>query len=40
MVNEHYVQQSYLRLFAPENEGVVSRYSLVEKHGGAATSTR
>lgn len=34
MVNEHYVQQSYLRLFAPEKEGVVSRYSLVEKHGG------
>lgn len=34
MVNEHYVQESYLRLFAHDNEGVISRYSLVEKHGG------
>jgi hypothetical protein len=33
MENEHYVQESYLRLFAPTNEGVISRYSLVEKHG-------
>ena len=34
MVNEHYAQRSYLRLFSPANEGVISRYSLVEKHGG------
>lgn len=34
MVNEHYVQQSYLRLFAPDDEGVLARYSLVKKHGG------
>lgn len=34
MVNEHYVQQSYLRLFAPDGEGVISRYSLVDKHEG------
>ncbi|MFC7130558.1 DUF4238 domain-containing protein [Haloferax chudinovii] len=34
MVNEHYVQRSYLRLFSPANESVISRYSLVEKHGG------
>ena len=34
MVNEHYVQESYLRLFAPGEEGLVSRYSLVEQHGG------
>lgn len=34
MVNEHYVQESYLRLFAPEDEGVIARYSLVEQHGG------
>jgi len=34
MVNEHYVPQSYLRLFAPEDEGLISRYSLVETHGG------
>lgn len=34
MVNEHYVQASYLRLFSPDNESVISRYSLVEKHGG------
>lgn len=34
MVNEHYVQESYLRLFSPGDQGVISRYSLVEKHGG------
>lgn len=34
MVNEHYVPQAYLRFFAPEGEGLISRYSLVEKHGG------
>jgi hypothetical protein len=34
MVNEHYVPRAYLRLFAPPNEGLISRYSLVEKHGG------
>jgi len=33
-VNEHYVQESYLRLFSPVDEGVIARYSLVEKHGG------
>lgn len=31
---EHYVPRWYLKNFAPENEGLVSRYSLVEKHGG------
>lgn len=36
MVNEHYVQKSYLRLFAPDNEGLISRYSLVEEHGGGS----
>lgn len=34
MVNEHYVPQAYLRLFAPEGKGLIARYSLVEKHGG------
>jgi len=34
MANEHYVPQSYLRLFAPGNEGLISRYSLTEKHEG------
>jgi hypothetical protein len=34
MANEHYVPQSYLRLFAPRDEGLVSRYSLVETHEG------
>jgi len=34
ILNEHYVPQAYLRLFAPENEGLISRYSLVEIHGG------
>lgn len=34
MVNEHYVQESYLRLFAPEDEGYIARYSLVDKHEG------
>lgn len=34
MANEHYVPRSYLRLFSPEDEGLISRYSLVEKHGG------
>lgn len=34
MVNEHYVPRSYLSHFAPEDENVISRYSLVEKHGG------
>lgn len=33
-MNEHYVPKSYLRLFAPTNEGLISQYSLVEKHGG------
>lgn len=31
---EHYVPRSYLRQFAPEGEGLISRYSLVETHGG------
>lgn len=31
---EHYVPRSYLQHFAPEDEGLISRYSLVEKHGG------
>jgi hypothetical protein len=34
MVNEHYVPQSYLRLFAPDGEGVISRYGLTDKHPG------
>jgi hypothetical protein len=34
VVNEHYVPQSYLRLFSPEGVGCISRYSLVEKHAG------
>ncbi|WP_436933913.1 DUF4238 domain-containing protein [Halovenus marina] len=34
MVNEHYVPQSYLRLLAPPNESLISRYSLVETHEG------
>lgn len=34
MVNEHYVPQSYLRQFAPDGEGLVSRYSLIDSHGG------
>lgn len=32
MVNEHYVPQSYLRLFAPKGEGLISRYSLIDTH--------
>jgi hypothetical protein len=31
---EHYVPRGYLRHFAPENDDLVSRYSLVEKHEG------
>jgi len=34
MVNEHIVPQSYLRNFAPDEEGLISRYSLIDKHGG------
>lgn len=34
MVKEHYVPRSYLRQFTPENEGLISRYSLVEQHDG------
>lgn len=34
MANEHYVPQSYLRLFSPENVGLISRYSLVDTHQG------
>lgn len=34
MVKEHYVPRAYLRQFAPEKEGLISRYSLVEQHGG------
>lgn len=34
MVKEHYVPRAYLRQFAPEKEGLVSRYSLVEQHEG------
>ena len=34
MPTEHYVPRSYLQHFAPENEGLISQYSLVEKHGG------
>jgi len=34
MVKEHYVPRSYLRQWAPPDEGLVSRYSLVETHGG------
>lgn len=34
MVNEHYVPQAYLRLFSPPDQGLISRYSLVEKHDG------
>ena len=34
MVREHYVPRAYLRQFAPENKGLVSRYSLVERHEG------
>jgi hypothetical protein len=34
VVNEHYVPRFYLRLFAPVDEGLISRYSLVAKHGG------
>lgn len=31
---EHYVPRSYLQHFAPDNEGLISQYSLVDKHGG------
>lgn len=34
MVNEHYVPRSYLQLFAPGDEGLISRYSPVEIHEG------
>jgi len=34
MVNEHIVPQAYLRNFAPDEEGHISRYSLIDKHGG------
>jgi hypothetical protein len=34
MVMEHYVPRFYLRLFSPENDDQISRYTLVEKHGG------
>jgi len=33
-VLEHYVPRGYLRHFAPNDSDVISRYSLVEKHGG------
>ncbi|WP_154020475.1 DUF4238 domain-containing protein [Halorubrum halophilum] len=33
-MNEHYVPQSYLRQFAPENANLISRYSLTDMHGG------
>lgn len=31
---EHYVPRGYLRNFAPKEAGLISRYSLIEKHGG------
>ncbi|WP_435194877.1 DUF4238 domain-containing protein [Natronomonas sp. EA1] len=34
MVNEHIVPQSYLQNFSPGGEGLISRYSLTDKHGG------
>lgn len=34
MPKEHYVPQSYLDAFAPENDSRVSTYSLVKKHEG------
>lgn len=33
-MNEHYVPQSYLRQFAPDNANLISRYSLTDMHGG------
>ncbi|WP_340102311.1 DUF4238 domain-containing protein [Salinibaculum salinum] len=33
-INEHYVPQSYLRLFSPPGRDIISRYSLKDKHGG------
>lgn len=32
MVNEHIVPQAYLRNFAPDEEGLISRYSLIDEH--------
>jgi len=34
MSKEHYVPQSYLDTFAPQNDSCVSTYSLVKKHAG------
>jgi|GEM_PF-1199357 len=34
MVNEHIVPQAYLQNFAPDEEGLISRYSLTDKHEG------
>jgi len=34
MANEHIVPQAYLQNFAPDGEGLISRYSLIDKHDG------
>ncbi|WP_080506898.1 DUF4238 domain-containing protein [Halorubrum distributum] len=34
MVNEHIVPQAYLQNFSPDGKGLISRYSLLDKHGG------
>lgn len=34
MANEHIVPQAYLQNFAPDGEGLISRYSLLDKHEG------
>lgn len=34
MAKEHIVPQAYLQNFAPDGEGLISRYSLIDKHGG------
>ncbi|MBO4249479.1 DUF4238 domain-containing protein [Halomicrobium sp. IBSBa] len=33
-MNEHIVPQAYLQNFAPDEEGLISRYSLIDKHEG------
>lgn len=34
MANEHIVPQAYLQNFAPDGEGLISRYSLLDEHEG------
>lgn len=34
MANEHIVPQAYLQNFAPDGEGLISRYSLLDEHPG------